>query len=140
MLYNWIWWARKVRTGFCILLKNLIEFDKRFELWDWRDCKEEDNKFQTIIISQIERLSKGQYRASKIADESTEELINLFFKILGERKITFIYDNVDKYIDLADFKPIGGLGKLFEEANSRNHNSLFIFTCRPQVISTSPAF
>lgn len=114
--------------------------ESKYSMWDWRDCKEEDNKFQTIIISQIERLSKGEYRAAKIANEPVEELINLFFKTLGERKILFVYDNVDRYIDLADFKPIGGLGKLFEEANVRSHRSSFVFTCRPHVVSNSSEF
>src|SRR5437762_1457802 len=44
-----------------------------FELWDWRDCKEEDNKFQAVIISQIERLSKGLYRPSKLANENNTD-------------------------------------------------------------------
>ena len=121
-------------------VKNIAQNDTRFEMWDWRDCKEEDNKFQTIIISQIERLSKGTYRASKIANENLDDLINLFFKVLDTRKLLFVYDNVDKYIDLEDFKPIGGLGKLFEEALVRNHQSHFIFTCRPHVVSNATEF
>lgn len=121
-------------------IKNIIGLNSDFELWDWRDCKEEDNKFQTILISQIERLSKGTFRASKIANESTEDLITLFFQVLGHRKVFFVYDNVDKYIDLEYFKPIGGLGRLFDQANTQNHNSHFVFTCRPQVVSNSSDF
>ena len=121
-------------------VRNVAQKIKKIEFWDWRDCKEEDNKFQTVIISQIERLSKGSYRASKIANENIEDLISLFFELLAKREIIFVYDNVDKYIDLVDLKPIGGLGKLFDKANKRDHNASFIFTCRPHVISSLPSF
>jgi len=110
------------------------------ELWDWRDCKEEDNKFQTILILQIERLSNGRYRSSKLSAETVLDLIELFFKVLDQRKIVFVYDNIDNYIDLEKFIPIGGIGKLFEEANKRVHHSKFIFTCRPHINSSYSSF
>jgi hypothetical protein len=105
----------------------------KFELWDWRDCKEEDHKFQTVIISQVERLSKGLYRASKLSNEKIEDLVHLFFEVLGNRKVIFIYDNVDRYIDLEKFEPIGGVGELIRRINAYKHQSIFVFTCRPHV-------
>lgn len=121
-------------------VKNIIQNHEEYEMWDWRDCKEESNKFQTIIISQIERISKGALRASKLTDAKIDELIEIFFEILKDRKIVFVYDNVDKYIDLEQFNPIAGLKQLFIKANSRIHNSLFIFTCRPHISFTDNNF
>jgi hypothetical protein len=121
-------------------IRNIVANDKRYEFWDWRDCKEEDNKFQTILLSQIERLSKGKHRASKLTSESNDDLIHLFFELLANRKIVFVFDNVDNYIDLINSKAIGGVGKLFEEANRIGHCSLFIFTCRPRMVSHSSHF
>ena len=114
-------------------VRNFIEQDNSYEFWDWRDCKEEDNKVQAIIIQQIERLSKGHYRSSKIASENSEDLLELFFEIISNRRIVFVYDNIDNYIDLEKFEPVGGIGQLFELANSKSHNSKFIFTCRPHI-------
>jgi tetratricopeptide (TPR) repeat protein len=104
-----------------------------FEMWDWRDCKDEDHKLQTIILSQIERLSKGVYRASKLCDEKLEDLIHLFFEVLGSRRIVFVYDNVDRYIDLEEFRPVAGLEELIKRIYTYKHRSVFLFTCRPHV-------
>jgi len=114
-------------------VRNAIKNEVDYELWDWRDCKEEDNKFQTIIISQIERLTNGKYRASKLNSEKIEDVVDLLFNVLGKRRIVFVYDNVDRYIDLADFKPMSGLAKLCENASKLSHFSKFILTCRPRI-------
>lgn len=102
-----------------------------YEFGDWRDFKEETNRFQTKIISIIKRLTKGEVDAKKLELLKNNELVDNFFHYLGARKIVFIFDNIDSYIDLEDFIPTGGIGYLFSEALKREHNSRFIFTCRP---------
>lgn len=114
-------------------VQSTIKNTTEYEFWDWRDCKEEDNKFQTIIVSQIERLSKGKYRASKLNSEKIEDMVDLLFDVLGKRSVVFVYDNVDRYIDLADFRPVSGLAKLCDNATKLSHNSKFILTCRPRI-------
>ncbi|MEL7563262.1 MAG: hypothetical protein AAGU24_09080 [Dehalogenimonas sp.] len=61
----------------------------------------------------------------------TDTLINIFFRELKDKSCLFVFDNVDSYIDLEKFEPIGNIGKLVELALKNHHNSKFIFTCRP---------
>ncbi|UMY65382.1 MULTISPECIES: SIR2 family protein [unclassified Flavobacterium] len=100
-----------------------------YEFADWRDFKEEANRFQTKLISIIKRLEPE----IKINFESlnNNDLVDTFFHVLGERKIIFVFDNIDNYIDLVSFVPSGSFGYFYEQIVSRNHKSRFIFTCRP---------
>ena len=111
-----------------------------YEFGDWRDFKEESNRFQTKIISIIKRLTKGEVDARKLEGIDTNELVDTFFKYLDNRHIVFVFDNVDSYIDLENFVPIGGIGYLFNQALARSHNSRFIFTCRPFIKEASVNF
>lgn len=111
-------------------LRNFFNTDS-YEFGDWRDFKEETNRFQTKIISIIKRLTGGEIDAKKLESLNNFELVDSFFHYLGTRKIIFVFDNVDSYIDLEDFIPTGGIGYLFSEALKRSHNSRLIFTCRP---------
>ncbi|RZK14028.1 MAG: hypothetical protein EOO43_16965, partial [Flavobacterium sp.] len=103
----------------------------QYDYWDWRDCKEEDNRFITIIISIVERLTNGKYRSYQLARESVSGIINLFFEELGDKKALFVFDNIDNYIDLVNFYPSRGIKELLNKVLSNNHNSKFLFTCRP---------
>lgn len=101
-----------------------------YEFADWRDFKEEVNRFHTKLISIIRRLSPEaeNFDFEHIANNS---LVDTFFHALKDRKIIFVFDNVDSYIGLESFKPEGSFGYFFEQILSRNHKSKFIFTCRP---------
>lgn len=118
--------------------KSIIQ--TQYEFWDWRDCKEEDNRLHTKIISAIGRITGGNISLPTLSDLKTDELINTFFHYLGNRSIVFVFDNIDHYIDLEKFIPIGGIGKLFFEALEREHKSKFIFTCRPFIRSAAVGF
>uniref|UniRef100_UPI001F1748AC hypothetical protein n=1 Tax=Vibrio cholerae TaxID=666 RepID=UPI001F1748AC len=48
--------------------------------------------------------------------------------------------NVDSYIDLEDFEPVNGIGFLFYKAIELDHNSKFLFTCRPFIRFASVDF
>ena len=98
---------------------------------DWRDFKEEEHNFDLKISSLIEKISKGSHPVSSLVGLDTELLIQKFFETIGSKSYLFVFDNVDSYIDLETFEPIGGIGKLFNCALQTPHNSKFIFTCRP---------
>lgn len=115
-------------------IKHIVENDRLWELWDWRDCKEEDNRFHTMIISIIERITRGRIRSNQLINESINSLIEIVFEQLGSKKIVFVFDNIDKYIDLVNFVPSRGISILFEKALNREHSSKFIFTCRPAIL------
>jgi hypothetical protein len=101
-----------------------------YEFGDWRDFKEEANRFQTKMISMVKRLAQHNSLPS-LDGLNSRELIDMFFYYLRDRRIVFVFDNVDGYIDLETFRPVGSLGYFFEQILEKNHSSKFIFTCRP---------
>lgn len=100
--------------------------------WDWRDFKEEDQRFHSKLISVIRKLDSS-YQEKILHDCETSLLIDVFFKALGNKRVTFVFDNIDKYINLEDFHPRFGIDQFIDQAITRNHNAKFIFTCRPFV-------
>lgn len=111
-------------------LKDAMQKDI-YEFVDWRDFKEETHRFQTKLISLIQRLTNGAFNIKEYDSISTNELIDIFFKNLFNRKILFIFDNIDSYIDLEYFIPSGSMKYFFDQAQNTTHYSKFIFTCRP---------
>lgn len=102
-----------------------------YEVTDWRDFKEEEHNFDLKISSIIEKISNKNIQISSLVGLDTETLINIYFRELGSKTCLFVFDNIDSYIDLETFEPIGSIGKLFTLALQTQHNSKFIFTCRP---------
>ena len=105
----------------------------RFDIWDWRDCREESDRLTTQILRLVERLSNGAIEASGIESTDVRSVVGVLFSVLQDRKVLLVFDNVDQYVDLESLEPIKGLDILVSEAQSRSHNSLFLFTCRPDV-------
>jgi tetratricopeptide (TPR) repeat protein len=121
-------------------VQSVVSLSNEWEMWDWRDFKEEDNRFHGKLVSTIERISNARIRPSQLNDHEIQDVIDVFFDELGDRRIVFVCDNVDKYIDLEKFQPSGGLGLFVHEALKRNHQSKFVFTCRPEVQITAENF
>nr|WP_321233461.1 SIR2 family protein [uncultured Psychroserpens sp.] len=103
---------------------------KSYEFGDWRDFKEEANRFQTKFLSIIKRLSPD-FNFSELELLNNKEVVDTFFSVLGKRKIIFVFDNIDNYIDLEAFTPAGSFSYLLNQILKRDHYSKFIFTCRP---------
>nr|VFK51912.1 MAG: NB-ARC domain-containing protein [Candidatus Kentron sp. TC] len=111
-----------------------------YKIFDWRDFKEEDHKFQNKIISLI-MLAKAEHDTEQeYVGLNDEMLVNIFFRSLRSIPAIFVLDNVDRYIDLEEFVPLHGIGLLYRQAIDRNHGSKFIFTCRPFVKLADPDF
>ena len=107
--------------------------DGRFEVWDWRDCREESDRLRTQLLRIIERLADGALDASRIEAADTKAVTRILFQLLGDRKALLVFDNVDQYIDLETFELVKDLDILVSEAQSQNHRGLVLFTCRPDV-------
>ncbi len=103
----------------------------KYELIDWRDFKEQEHNFDLKIINIIERITHNKISHESLLGIETDTLLNIFFRELKTKSCLFVFDNVDSYIDLERFSPIGHIGKLVELALKNHHNSKFIFTCRP---------
>jgi len=110
-----------------------------YDYIDWRDFKEEDHKIQSKIISMINLVSSS-YSDDNLAGIDSGQLVDIFFNELGQQKGVFVLDNVDSYIELEEYEPTGGIAKIFHCALKLNHNSKFIFTCRPFIRYAGPNF
>jgi tetratricopeptide (TPR) repeat protein len=119
-------------------VKEIALKSNRWEFWDWRDCQEKENRIHTKIISIISRLTNRRIEANQIAEERIDDLIELFFQELGGRRIIFVFDNIDAYIEFENFQLIGAVQKLYKAALSKDHNSKFIFTCRSAINDVDP--
>lgn len=111
-------------------IKEIASKKDNWEYWDWRDCQEKENRIHTKIISIISRLSNNRILANQILNATIDDLLDLFFHELGERKIIFVFDNIDAYIEYENFQLIGAVQKLYKASLIKSHNSKFIFTCR----------
>ena len=111
-----------------------------YQFIDWRDFKEEELNLQSKLYQMIELVSEGKIRIKQVAGLETEHLIDLFFRELGAKKGVFVFDNIDKYIDLHKFIPSGDMGVFFNKALKNSHNSKFIFTCRPFIHHATMGF
>jgi len=111
-------------------IKEIAIRKNTWEFWDWRDCQEKENRIHTKIISIITRLTNGHILANQISEATIDDLLDLFFQELEARKIIFVFDNIDAYIEFENFQLIGAVQKLYKAALTKNHNSKFIFTCR----------
>lgn len=109
-----------------------------FEIWDWRDCREQNDRLGTQLLHIVERLSAGRILGSSLETSDIRAVVAVFFRTLGNRKAVFVFDNVDQYVDLQNLKPTKGLELLVAEAKTRLHRSRFLFTCRPDVRIDDP--
>ncbi|MBK7506298.1 MAG: hypothetical protein IPI52_14975 [Bacteroidetes bacterium] len=71
--------------------------------------------------------------ANQIAEATIDDLLDLFFEVLGTKRIVFVFDNIDAYIEFENFQLIGAVQKLYKAALNKNHCSKFIFTCRSSI-------
>ncbi|MFA0718613.1 SIR2 family protein [Vibrio splendidus] len=125
--------------GKSALASQYLKHEDGYDVAEWKDFKEQDHKFQHKIISMILNVST-KFSVNDLIGFSDSELIQVFFKELGEKRAVFVLDNVDSYIDLENFEPTNGVGELFVMAMTSEHNSKFIFTCRPFVQYAKPRF
>jgi hypothetical protein len=112
--------------------KVLAEAEKEtYQFRDWRDFKEETLNFQNKLYQLVELVSDGRRPTKQLVGLETESLIEIFFSELGNQKGLFVFDNIDRYIDLQKFTPSGEMYAFFNKALKSPHSSKFIFTCRP---------
>lgn len=104
-----------------------------FDLFVWRDCKEEAERLETQIIRIIEQLSAGTVRGSGIANNDIGSLTKLLIRYAENKRMLFVFDNVDHYVDLENnrFSSVSeGLIRTFLSIDSR---CMLVFTCRPSI-------
>ena len=106
---------------------------KCYDLFVWRDCKEEKERLEIQIVSIIEKLTDTRIRAKDISTQPIEVLAELLVKHANGRRILFVFDNVDHYVDLENNKLSPAPEKFLEAFLAAQSNSRIIFTCRPTI-------
>ena len=104
-----------------------------FDLFVWRDCKEEGERFENQVIDIIVRLSEGDASANELSQRSMETLAELLAKLGGSKKILFVFDNVDHYVDLEKQKLTGNADAFLSAFLNLPSGSRVVFTCRPDM-------
>ncbi len=105
--------------------------------WDWRDCREQANRFRTQLVSVIEHYTEREYA---IGNESVKWLTTFFFRKLGNKRAIIVFDNVDYYVDIGRSRFISDVSIFLEEVLRIDTQALIIFTCRHRISYPSTRF
>jgi tetratricopeptide (TPR) repeat protein len=108
--------------------------------WDWRDCREQRERFHNQIVALIEHLSDGQVLGSSLEGAETKEIVKLFFDLAGHKNGLIILDNLDHYTIVNEGKFSLGVADFVEGALKYDHNLVIIITCRPRIQYADPRF
>jgi tetratricopeptide (TPR) repeat protein len=111
-----------------------------FELFDWKDCREQGNTINLALCGIIEKASENQIDIAEISKRSISELTSILKNELHGRRALIVFDNVDHYIDLETNSPLGALEGIVNEVLLNNHEITFILTARPIVRVDSSDF
>ena len=100
----------------------IAQADSAFDIFVWRDCKEESERFENQIIDIIVRLSAGASSANDLSHQNMSTLAKLLVSLAGDRRCLIVFDNVDHYVDLEKNRLVG---------NARNfYRSFLVFLRR----------
>ncbi|APG08477.1 hypothetical protein BKD09_09060 [Bradyrhizobium japonicum] len=104
-----------------------------FDAYVWRDCKEEGERFENQVIQVIVGLSEGLSSANYLAQQKMEVLAELLASLTRNRKVLFVFDNIDHYVDLEKNSLAGNAATFLSAYLSFGTSSRLIFTCRPDI-------
>ncbi len=110
----------------------------RFEVYVWRDCKEESERFENQLASVIEKFSAGTITGDDLAKRSIESLTQVLLDLVKDTAVLFVFDNVDHYIDLELFRMTGSPDVFVKALLLSGSKSKVVFTCRPSVAYAHP--
>jgi tetratricopeptide (TPR) repeat protein len=111
----------------------IAQESEAFDLFVWRDCKEEGERFENQVIDIIVRLSEGASSAGELSQQQMETLAELLAKLGGSKKMLFVFDNVDHYVDLENQKLTGNADAFLSAFLNSPSGSRLVFTCRPDI-------
>lgn len=112
---------------------------RHFDVLDWRDCREEDNRIQTHIISAINHITEGNVSANGLQSQGDQAIAEIFISCLKRKRCVVVFDNVDQYVDLERGLFTGLLNELVNGIRAEPTGSRIILTCRPQINYVSSA-
>jgi hypothetical protein len=104
-----------------------------FDVFVWRDCKEERERFENQLISVIEKLSSGRVGGAELSLQEPDAIVESFLSIIQTRRVLLVFDNVDHYVDLEKSRMVGAAGIFIDAFLRSGTPSRVIFTCRPDI-------
>lgn len=114
-------------------VRTLGDREVRYRLWDWRDCKEQNDRIRTQIVEIIVRFSNGSILASQLAEADDVEVIEVLLDQIADARAVLVFDNVDSYVDLENRTFTGLLDLLIQRLSTAQSTSRIVLTCRPDV-------
>lgn len=111
----------------------IAQTDSAFDIFVWRDCKEEGERFENQIIDIVVRLSAGASSANDLSHQNMSTLAKLFVSFAGDRKCLVVFDNVDHYVDLENNRLVGNAQEFLSAFLRLSSASRIVFTCRPDI-------
>lgn len=108
--------------------------------WDWRDCKEQRERFHAQLVGMIEHWTDGNISGESLEGGETKELVRFFFDMTERQTGLIILDNVDHYVDVENREFTLGVSEFVKAALQYNHNLIILITCRPRVNYASTKF
>lgn len=122
--------------------KSLEAFRQEYpeDFWDWRDCREEADRFRTQLINVLVRLSGKIISPEQLSTFDIKTLAKLFFQYAQEVHGLIVFDNVDHYTNTETNLFRAEISHFVEEALRVPHHLRFIFTCRPQITYANVRF
>ncbi len=108
--------------------------------WDWRDCKEQGDRFPAQLACIIHRLTLGEMSLDKLEKSAPSDIARLFFRLVRDVGGYIVLDNVDQYVDVESEQFAGDLSFFVAEALRTRTPFVIVLTCRPQITYGDPAF
>lgn len=108
--------------------------------WDWRDCREQRERFHSQLVAIIEHWTDGNVSGEALEGAETKDLVTYFFDIVENQSGLIILDNVDHYIDVENREFTLGVSDFVKMALSRSHSLTILLTSRPRVNYASLKF
>ena len=105
-----------------------------YDIFIWRDCKEESERFENQLASVIESLSKGAVQGVDLAKQDIHSLVSLLMSHLADKRALFVFDNIDHYVDLENTRVSANVELFVQAMNSTTETCRVVFTCRPNVV------
>jgi tetratricopeptide (TPR) repeat protein len=136
-LYGWGGFGKS-----SLAARYVVEKEKKGDIegWYWADCREQGNTMQMHLINVLEFVTQGQVNAISLQKARDEDILDLLFERVGDRKILLIFDNIDHYVDLENQKAIGMMHQLIDRSVKSKHVFQLILTSRPVLNYDSEQF
>lgn len=105
--------------------------NKKFKFIEWRDCREQNDTLQTILIRTIHSLMGADGSINTLKELSLDSLAHKLSIYFENERGLIVFDNIDHYVDLESGIALGPLKTFLDNIKPERLNSQILFTARP---------